>query len=151
MKHLQNKFSQLTMVWLRQVVSIGGETFIPTRLEACPSTGLLWMISGISNLRGYECSSLSRIRVIIGFNRSNPDFIQNERLVLEDNEIPGGSNLLEKLQGSVSLDEKVLVAAAEAVKTAMGNLLIKKQYSVEKRDFRKRTRNDRKSKQRWDS
>lgn len=128
------------------MVSIGGETFIPTRLEASPSTGLLWIITGVSSLRGHEYPSLARVRVILGFNKSNPDFSQNERLVLEDNEIPGGSNLLEKLQGSVSFDEKVFMAAAEAVKTAMGNLLIKKQYSVEKREFRKRTRNDRKSK-----
>lgn len=128
------------------MVSIGGETFIPTRLEASPSTGLLWMITGISNLHGYEYPSLARVRVISGFNKSNAEFVQNEQLVLEDKEVPGGRNLLEKLQGSVSFDEKVFMAAAEAVKTAMSNLLMKKQYSVEKREFRKRTRNDRKGK-----
>ncbi|KAF3436276.1 hypothetical protein FNV43_RR23368 [Rhamnella rubrinervis] len=108
---------------LAKVVSIGGETFIPTRLVASRSTGLLWMITGVSNLRGYEYTSLARVRVIFGFNKSNHDFIQNERLVLEDDKVPGGSNLLEKLQGSVSFDEKVFVAAAEAVKTAMGNFI----------------------------
>ncbi|KAK7843915.1 trna (guanine-n(7)-)-methyltransferase non-catalytic subunit wdr4 [Quercus suber] len=55
--------------------------------------------------------------------------------------------LLEKLQGSVSVEEKVFLAAAEAVKTSMSNLLVKKQYSTEKREFRKRARNDRKIKQ----
>lgn len=128
------------------MVPIGGETFIPTRLEVSFSTGLLWMVTGVSNLRGFEYPSLARVRVISGL-KSNADFLQNEPFVLEDNEIPGGRKLLEKLQGSISFDEKVFMAAAEALKTAMSNLLIKKQYSVEKREFRKKTRNDRKIKQ----
>ncbi|XP_015891515.2 uncharacterized protein LOC107425957 [Ziziphus jujuba] len=131
---------------LAKVVPIGGETFIPTRLEVSFSTGLLWMVTGVSNLRGFEYPSLARVRVISGL-KSNADFLQNEPFVLEDNEIPGGRKLLEKLQGSISFDEKVFMAAAEALKTAMSNLLIKKQYSVEKREFRKKTRNDRKIKQ----
>jgi len=36
-------------------------------------------------------------------------------------------------------------AAAEAVRAAMSSLLMKKQYSEEKREFRKRTRNDKKT------
>ncbi|KAK9281044.1 hypothetical protein L1049_003936 [Liquidambar formosana] len=102
-------------------------------------------VTGVSNLCG-DSPSLARVRVISGFKKSNLDSIEHEPIVLEDNAIPVGEKLLEKLQGSVFIEEKVLSAAAEAVKTAMCNLLIKKQYSTEKREFRKRTRNDRKIK-----
>lgn len=105
------------------------------------------MVTGVSNLRVSEQPSLARVRVISGFKKSNPDFDQQKPFVLEDNEIPAGTKLLEKLQGTLSCGEEVLLAAAEAVKTAMSNLLIKKQYSADKREFRKRTRNDKKIKQ----
>ncbi|KAA3463109.1 tRNA (guanine-N(7)-)-methyltransferase non-catalytic subunit wdr4 [Gossypium australe] len=130
-----------------KVVSIIGENFVPTSLGSSISGGLLWMVTGASKLRGSDVSSLSRVKVISGFEKSSPDASEQEPAVLVDSEIPGGAKLLEKLQGSISVDEKVFLAAADAVKTAMCNLLIKKQYSDEKREFRKRTRNDRKSKQ----
>lgn len=104
------------------------------------------MITGVSNLRGSECPSLARVRVISGLKKSNSDSNECEPNVMDDNDIPGGAKLLEKLQGSLSYSEEVFLAAAEAVKTAMSNLLIKKQYSSEKREFRKRTRNDKKIK-----
>lgn len=134
-------------MWFLQVVSIKGENFIPTSLGSSSSVGLLWMVTGVSNLPGFDYSSLSRVKVISGFNKNASDSVENEPTVLEDNDIPGGMELLKKLQGSVSVEEKVFLAAAEAVKRAMCNLLIKKQYSSEKREFRKRTRNDRKLKQ----
>ncbi|KAI9181322.1 hypothetical protein LWI28_013834 [Acer negundo] len=124
-----------------KVISIN---FIPTSLASGSSTGLLWMVTGVSNLPGFDCPTVSRVKVISGFNKSS---LEHKPIALEDNEIPGGTKLVEKLQGSVTVDEKVLTAAAEALKAAMCNLLIKKQYSVEKREFRKRTRNDRKTKQ----
>ncbi|TYG39293.1 hypothetical protein ES288_D12G004700v1 [Gossypium darwinii] len=129
-----------------KVVSIIGENFVPTSLGSSISGGLLWMVTGASKLRGSDVSSLSRVKVISGFEKSSPNASEQEPAVLVDSEIPGGAKLLEKLQGSISVDEKVFLAAADAVKTAMCNLLIKKQYSDEKREFRKRTRNDRKSK-----
>lgn len=134
------------------MVSIGGGTFIPTSLQMCSSTGLLWMVTGVSNLRGSECPSLARVRVISGLNKSNSDSDTHEHQELEDNEIPGGTSLLKNLQGSLSYGEEVFLAAAEALKTAMSHLLVKKQYSNEKREFRKRTRNDKKIKPRkwWD-
>lgn len=64
---------------------------------------------------------------------------------MEDREIPGGEALLEALQGKLSIGEEAFATAADAVKTAMRNLLIKKQYSAERRDFRKRGRNDKKN------
>jgi tRNA (guanine-N(7)-)-methyltransferase subunit TRM82 len=106
------------------------------------------MVSGVSNLHGFDHPSLARVRVISGFRESSVCSPEHEPpTVLEDDEIPGGDKLLEKLQGSLTVEEKVFLAAAEAVKTAMSNLLVKKHYSAEKRELRKRTRNDRKIKQ----
>ncbi|XP_031253063.1 tRNA (guanine-N(7)-)-methyltransferase non-catalytic subunit wdr4-like [Pistacia vera] len=134
-------------LYFAKVVSIKGENFIPTSLGSSSSVGLLWMVTGVSNVPGFDYSSLSRVKVISGFNKNSADSVENEPTVLEDNDIPGGMELLKKLQGSVCVEEKVFLAAAEAVKTSICNLLIKKQYSSEKREFRKRTRNDRKIKQ----
>lgn len=128
-----------------QVVSISEETFIPTSLSTSCSTGYLWMVTGVSSLHNLGHSSLAHVKVMSGFNKDNST--ANDVSVVEDDAIPGGTKLLEKLQGGITFDEKVFLAAAEAVKTAMSNLLTKKQYSIEKRDFRKRTRNDRKLKQ----
>ncbi|GLT74334.1 hypothetical protein SLA2020_461390 [Shorea laevis] len=74
-----------------KVVSITGETFIPTSLGRSITGGLLWMCA-------------------------------------------------------FSVDEKVFLAAAEALRRPMCNLLIKKQYPEVNREFRNRTRNDRKIK-----
>lgn len=131
-------FSSKTLS-IAKVVSIMGEIFIPTSLGF--GSEYLWIVTGVSNLQGLDSLSLARIRVISGFKKS-----ANEPILLEDTEIPGGEKLLEKLQGSVLIEKEVFSATAEAVKTAMSNLLIKKQYSVEKREFRKRSRNDKKSK-----
>lgn len=104
------------------------------------------MVTGASNLGDFQ-SPLARVRVISYFKETSPDVVQQEPTVLEDDETPGGEKLLEKLQGRVSIDEKVILTAAEALKTSMSKLLIKKQYSTEKREFRKRGRNDKKLKQ----
>lgn len=122
-----------------------GECFIPTSLSTGSSAGLLWMVAGVSNLRGFDNPSLTRVRVISGFEKSSLNPPEHQPTVLEDEEIPGGDQLLEKLQGSVSVEQKVFLAAAEAVKAAMSNLLVKKQYCSETREFRKRTRNDKKN------
>ncbi|EEF37605.1 tRNA (guanine-N(7)-)-methyltransferase non-catalytic subunit wdr4 [Ricinus communis] len=130
-----------------KVVFVMGENFIPTSLGSSSSAELIWMVTGVSKLQGSDHNSLARVRVLSGFTKSIPDSTDGELHVLGDNEVPGAEKLLEKLQGSVFIDEKVFQAAAEAVKTAMCNLLIKKQYTTEKREFRKRGRNDRKVKQ----
>lgn len=133
-------------LWFLQVVSIKGENFVPTNLGNSSSSGLLWMVTGAANLPRFDHPSASRVKVISGFKKSSsPEAV--EANVLEDDDIPGGVKMLEKLQGSASVEEKVFVTVAEAVKTAMCNLLIKKQYSVEKREIRKSTRNDKKIKQ----
>ncbi|KAK9083813.1 hypothetical protein Scep_030284 [Stephania cephalantha] len=124
------------------------ETFIPSSLGISVSGENLWMVSGASNLPGSVSSALARVKVISRLEQM-PDSSELEPAVLEDNEVPGGTKLLETLQGSASIaqEEETLAAAAEAVKTAMRNLLIKRQYSVEKRELRKKSRNDRKLKQ----
>lgn len=122
------------------MVSIAGEAFIPTCLGSSPSIGELWMVTGVSNLPGYNCPSLARVLVISGID------VEQEPVVLGNDKIPGGEKLLETLQGSATVDENAFLAAAEAVKTAMCNLLIKKQYPAENREYRKKTRNDKKLK-----
>ncbi|KAL8170284.1 hypothetical protein V2J09_022088 [Rumex salicifolius] len=129
-----------------KVISITEETFIPTSLGCASSGEYLWMTTGVSNLPGLNASSLARVRVITNLRKTTSHSAENEPIVLEDNSVPGGKLLLEKLQGRVSVDDKVLSAAAEAVRLAMTNLLTKKQYSEERRDFRKRGRNDKKMK-----
>ena len=72
--------------------------------------------------------------------------------VLGDNEVPGGSRVLECLQGRRDLaeDEAASAAvAAEEASDAIRNLLVKRQYSAEQRDIRKRGRGDRKHKERY--
>lgn len=124
-----------------RVISISGEAFIPTSLGSSSTSDLLWMVMGVSNLGGSDTASLARVRAISGFGS-----VEHEASMLADSEIPGGEKLLQKLQGNLSIEEEVFSRAAEAVKTAMHNLLIKKQYSVEKRELRKRGRNDKKNK-----
>ncbi|XP_042495910.1 uncharacterized protein LOC122074984 [Macadamia integrifolia] len=125
-----------------------GDMFIATSLGVS-SAGRLWMVTGASNILGSNFTSLARVKVLAGFQMSNPDSSENEPVMLEDANIPGGEKVLEKLQGCVLLaqEEKALAAATEAVKTAMRNLLIKKHYSVDKRKLRKKRINDRKLKQ----
>lgn len=128
-----------------KVVSIAGESFIPTSLSSSFTGGLLWMVTGVSKLPGSTHPSFSCVKVISGFKESAAS-TDHKLVVLGDNELLGGTKLLEKLQGVVSIDEKVFLAAAEAVKKSMSNLLIKKQYTEENREYRKRTINDKKVK-----
>lgn len=98
------------------------------------------MVSGASNLPGSNHPGFSRVRVMSCIDTESSS-------ILEDEQIPGGTKLLEQLQGKVAIEESVMSAAAEAVRAAMSSLLMKKQYSDEKREFRKRTRNDKKTTQ----
>ncbi|KHN10680.1 tRNA (guanine-N(7)-)-methyltransferase subunit WDR4 [Glycine soja] len=123
-----------------KVVSVAGEAFVPTCLGSSPSIGKLWMVTGVSGLPGFNYPSLACVRVISSID------VEKEPVVLGDDNIPGGEKLLETLQGSASVDDNAFLAAAEAVKTAMCNLLIKKQYPSENREYRKKSRNDRKLK-----
>ncbi|KAL9331794.1 hypothetical protein ACSQ67_001404 [Phaseolus vulgaris] len=123
-----------------KVVLMAGEAFVPTCLGSSPSTGKLWMVTGVSNLPGCNYPALARVRVISGID------VEKEPVVVGDDNIPGGEKLLETLQGNASVDDGAFLAAAEAVKTAMDHLLIKKQYPSANRESRKKCRNDRKLK-----
>ncbi|XP_068634912.1 uncharacterized protein [Aristolochia californica] len=125
------------------------ETFIPTCLGMSCSTERLWIVTGASNLPSSTTLPLACVKVVSRLQICNLDSNSAGPVVLENDSIPGGEKLLEKLQGSVNAgkEEKAFAEAAEAVKASMRNLLIKKQYSAEKREFRKRSRNDKKIKQ----
>ncbi|PSR94810.1 GMP reductase [Actinidia chinensis var. chinensis] len=127
-----------------EVISVDGEAFIPTSLGISSSADFWWMVTGVSNLRGSDLTSLARVKVISGFTKINPSG-DLETTVLEDDDVLGGMQLLEKLQGSASVKEEVFLGVAETLKIAMRNLLIKKQYSMERRDFRKRAETTEKS------
>ncbi|KAL8236280.1 hypothetical protein R6Q59_017361 [Mikania micrantha] len=131
---------------ITRVVSIIEEDFIPTSIGTSLTSDLLWMVMGVSNLPGFNSSSLARLRVISGLTEHNTESGDNHYNILEDKQVLFGDQLLQHLQGSLSIDKDVFSAAAQAVKTSMRNLLIKKQYSSERREFRKRGRNDRKGK-----
>ncbi|XP_027115440.1 uncharacterized protein [Coffea arabica] len=132
-----------------KVVSISEDPFIPTSLGSGSLKQFLWMVMGVSSLQGSDLASLARVRVLSGFSKSNIATLEEHKAsLLDDKDIPGRELVLQKLQGTLSIEKEVLSSAAEAVKTAMRNLLIKKHYPVEKREYRKRGRNDRKNKQR---
>ncbi|KAL1539744.1 tRNA (guanine-N(7)-)-methyltransferase non-catalytic subunit wdr4-like [Salvia divinorum] len=141
---LRCNFSARTLT-IAKVVSVAGETFIPTSIAAASSVPLLWMVMGASSLSATDSALLARVRVVSGFGTDHSESVVPESLVIEDKEIPGGEPLLQALQGKLTIGEEAFSTAAEAVKTAMRNLLIKKQYSAERRDFRKRGRNDKKN------
>lgn len=118
--------------------------FIPTCIGMGLAAEYLWLVTGASNLPSSPDSVVVRVKVISGLLKGN----EVDPIVLEDDAVPGGQKLLEKLQGSLSSkDDSSLATAAEAVKAAMHNLMVKKHYSAERREFRKRGRNDRKIKQ----
>ncbi|CAF2052168.1 BnaA09g50620D [Brassica napus] len=74
------------------------------------------MVSGASS--GSNQPGYSRVRVI--------SCIDSEKSsILEDDQIPGGTKLLEKLQGKISIEERVMIAASEAVGAAMSSLLMR--------------------------
>lgn len=126
------------------------ESYVPTGLELSYLSKHLWMIMGVSNIPTLGATKLlAHVRVISGFQKDASDPLVHNPVIMGDAEVPGGEKLLEKLQGTLDFakDEATLAATAAAVQTSMHNLLIKKQYSVEKRELRKRSRNDRKLKQ----
>ncbi|KAH6826079.1 Transducin/WD40 repeat-like superfamily protein [Perilla frutescens var. hirtella] len=142
---LRCNFSARTLS-IAKVVSVAGETFIPTSIAAASSVPLLWMVMGASSLSTTNSALLARVRVVSGFAADHSEsFVAESSSVIEDREIPGGEPLLQELQGKLSIGEEAFSTAAEAVKTAMRNLLIKKQYSTERRELRKRGRNDKKN------
>ncbi|XP_047326996.1 tRNA (guanine-N(7)-)-methyltransferase non-catalytic subunit wdr4 [Impatiens glandulifera] len=122
---------------LAKVIPVSEQAFVPTSLGiSCSDT--LWMVSGISNMQGGVGSScLARVRVISGLSiKSEGD--SSGAVVLEDKDVPGGVEAVEKLQDKLRIDKGMLQEASETLQSAMRKLLIKKNYIFEKRDFRKK-------------
>lgn len=134
---------------LAKVVSVGND-FVPTKLSLSFSLGYLWMIMGASNMPNPTSTKLlSPIKLLSGIQKYVANTNEQEIVLLDDKEVPGGEKLLMTLQGSLDVfkEEYGLAATASALKAAMHNLLIKKQYSADKRELRKKDRNDKKLKQ----
>ncbi|CAN6464868.1 unnamed protein product [Victoria cruziana] len=108
------------------------KSFIPTSLRI-GSMGRLWLVAGASDARPSNAVS-------------EPENAKKQPTILEEAEVPGGTELLKVLQGRILDDEDVATFAlvAEAANRAMHNLLIKRQYPAEKRELRKKNRNDKK-------
>ncbi|CAA0828092.1 Transducin/WD40 repeat-like superfamily protein [Striga hermonthica] len=133
----------LTKNLLKIVIDVKDEAFIPTCIGAPSSASILWMVMGASTSQSKDSTPVARVRAISDFGTKNGPLI-----VLGDHEIPGSEPLLQELQGKMLIGEEAFSTAAEAVKTAMRNLLIKKQYSTERRELKKKGRNDKKNKMR---
>ena len=124
------------------------KSYIPTSLASSFSSELLWIVMGASNMPNQASSQLlTRLRIIPCFQK---DLISsdNSPAVLEDSAIPHGEKLLLVLQGSLDIakQEEVLASVLAALKVSMHKMLVKKHYSEERREQRKRGRNDKKIK-----
>ena len=124
------------------------KSYIPTSLASNFSSELLWTVMGASNMPNQASSQLfTRLRIIPCFQK---DLISsdNSPAVLEDSAVPHGEKLLLALQGSLDIakQEEVLASVLAALKVSMHKMLMKKHYSEERREQRKRGRNDKKIK-----
>ena len=123
------------------------KSYIPTSLASSFSSELLWTVMGASNMPNPSSQLLTRLRIIPCFQK---DLISsdNSPAVLEDSAVPHGEKLLLALQGSLDIakQEEVLASVLAALKVSMHKMLVKKHYSEERREQRKRGRNDKKIK-----
>lgn len=120
------------------------KSYIPTSLASSCSEVLLWTVMGASNMPNQSASQLlTRVRIIPRFQKDVHD-----SAALDDAEVPHGEKLLLALQGSLdaSKQEEVLSAVLAALQVSMHKMLVKKNYSEERREQRKRGRNDKKIK-----
>jgi tRNA (guanine-N(7)-)-methyltransferase subunit TRM82 len=125
------------------------KSYIPTSLACSFSTELLWTVMGASNMPNQAASQLlTRLRIIPHFQKDMLSSADSGPAILEDSEVPHGEKLLLALQGSldVAKQEEVLASVLAALKVSMHKMLVKKQYSEERREQRKRCRNDKKIK-----
>jgi tRNA (guanine-N(7)-)-methyltransferase subunit TRM82 len=124
------------------------KSYIPTSLASIFSSELLWTVMGASNMPNQASSQLlTRLRILRGFRK---DMLSSDSCpaILEDSEVPHGEKLLLALQGSLDTakQEEVLASVLAALKVSMHKMLVKKHYSEERREQRKRGRNDKKIK-----
>ncbi|KAK2997788.1 hypothetical protein RJ639_025617 [Escallonia herrerae] len=67
---------------------------------------LLWMVMGVSSSQSSGSASLARVKVISGFSQNAAESTEPEPIIVADKEIPGGEQLLLKLQGNLSVEEE---------------------------------------------
>lgn len=123
--------------------------YIPTSLSSSFSADLLWTVMGASNMPNQATSQLcTRLKIIPHFKKDPLARCDHVPTVLEDSEVPHGEKLLLALQGSLDIakQEEVLASVLAALKVSMHKMLVKKHYSEERREQRKRGRNDKKIK-----
>uniref|UniRef100_A0ACD5X7I8 Uncharacterized protein n=1 Tax=Avena sativa TaxID=4498 RepID=A0ACD5X7I8_AVESA len=126
------------------------KSYIPTSLST--SVGPddhLWSVMGASNMPNQSVSQLlTRVRIVPRFQKDAQGSADHDSAALDDAEVPHGEKLLLALQGSLdaSKQEEVLSAVLAALKVSMHKMLVKKNYSEERREQRKRGRNDKKIK-----
>ncbi|KAL5210144.1 hypothetical protein ABZP36_005767 [Zizania latifolia] len=123
--------------------------YIPTSLASSFSADLLWTVMGASNMPNQAASQLlTRVKIIPHFKKDTLASADHVPTVLEDSEVPHGEKLLLALQGSLDIakQEEVLASVLAALKVSMYKMLVKKHYSEERREQRKRGRNDKKIK-----
>ncbi|KAJ1293624.1 hypothetical protein BS78_01G083100 [Paspalum vaginatum] len=132
----------------RKVITME-KSYIPTSLASSFSSELLWTVMGASNMPSQASSQLlTRLRIIRCFQNDTVSSSDNDPATLEDSEVPHGEKLLMALQGSLDIakQEEVLASVLSALKVSMHKMLVKKHYSEERREQRKRGRNDKKIK-----
>jgi tRNA (guanine-N(7)-)-methyltransferase subunit TRM82 len=125
------------------------KSYIPTSLASRCWEGLLWTVMGASNMPNQSASQLlTRVRIIPLIQKDVEASAGHDFAALDDTEVPHGEKLLLALQGSLdgSKQEEVLAAVLAALKVSMHKMLVKKNYSEERREQRKRGRNDKKIK-----
>ncbi|XP_066386133.1 uncharacterized protein [Miscanthus floridulus] len=125
------------------------KSYIPTSLASSLSSELLWTVMGASNMPNQASSHLlTRVRIITSFQKDRLSSDDAGPATLEDSDVQHGEKLLLALQGSldVTKQEEVLASVLAALKVSMHKMLVKKHYSEERREQRKRGRNDKKIK-----
>lgn len=140
--HVDKKLSFLKVITMEN-------SYIPTSLASSSSADLLWTVMGASNMPNQAASQLlTRVRIIPRFKKDLLASSDHSPAILEDSEVPYGEKLLLALQGSldISKQEEVLASVLAALKVSMHKMLVKKNYSEERREQRKRGRNDKKIK-----
>ncbi|CAD6341424.1 unnamed protein product [Miscanthus lutarioriparius] len=125
------------------------KSYIPTSLASSLSSELLWTVMGAANMPNQASSHLlTRLRIIPCFQKDRLSSSDAGPATLEDGDVPHGEKLLLALQGSldVTKQEEVLASVLAALKVSVHKMLVKKHYSEERKEQRKRGRNDKKMK-----
>ncbi|CAN6917358.1 unnamed protein product [Brassica oleracea] len=87
-----------TSISIKKVIHIPGDSFIPTSISLSGSMKLLWMVSRPSNPPVSKHPGVTRVKAM-------PCIEAELSSILGDDQIPGGTKLLEQLQGKVPTED----------------------------------------------